>query len=105
LLGTGEHTFDFYYHFAPGVKLYVVPSLDSIQVSLRAGEYRSTLSFHTLVPANADVLEGWVSPRYGRREPASVLRLRVAATPPLLVSMLVMPFQKGGRPCAESAGS
>jgi hypothetical protein len=103
LLGSGEHTFDFYYHFAPGVELQVNPASDFIQVLARAEEYRATLCFHSTVQAEADVLQGWVSPRYGRREPASVLRLRIQASPPLFVSTLVMPFEKGGPPCAEFA--
>ncbi len=103
LLGRGEHTFDFYYHFAPGVKLCVASLLDAIEVRAQASELDAALCFHTTAPASAEVLPGWVSPRYGFREPASVLRFRIKAAAPLLVCTVVMPFQRGGERCAESA--
>ena len=103
--GSGEHTFDFYFHFAPGVTFSVSPSSRFITVLLRSGEYRATMRFHAPVATNAEVLEGWVSPRYGRRELASVVVFRMRTTPPLSTATVVMPFRKGGDPCAASAES
>jgi hypothetical protein len=106
LLGTGEHTFDFYYHFAPGIELRLMSAPGApieVLARTRPGDAGVTLCFHTAAQAEAELLEGWVSPRYGRREPASVLRLSVKTTPPLLVSTVVVPFEKGRARCAGSA--
>jgi uncharacterized heparinase superfamily protein len=101
--GLGEHTFDLYYHFAPGVDLRVINASDRIDVVAHAEEWGATLCFHTGVPTTFEVLRGWVSPRYGRREAANVLRLSIKTIPPLVISTVLVPFQKGRQRCAESA--
>lgn len=103
LLGSGEHTFDFYYHFVPGVELRVMPGHGPVKVLATAGDWGATLYFHSGVPVDAEVLEGWVSPRYGRRETAAVLRFSVRAEAPFIAATVVVPFQKGAERCAESA--
>jgi hypothetical protein len=94
--GLGEHTFDFYYHFAPGVEVRVLSDIGPV-VQASFAEQGVLLTFQTAARAEPEVIEGWVSPRYGRREAASVLRLRITSATPLLVSAAIVPFRKGGR--------
>jgi hypothetical protein len=89
LLGTGVHTFDFFFHFPPGAD---------------SREMLALLSFSTTVPSQAEIIEGWVSPRYGARTPANVLHVRVKNMAPLFATTVIQPFRKGAEPCAESAG-
>jgi hypothetical protein len=109
LRGCGEHVFDFHYHFAPEVEVRVSSSPDLIEVRATVKESGATFYLHTRAhtraQASAEVIDGWVSRRYGHRERASVVRFRVTAVPPLLVWAAVMPFRKGGEPCAESLES
>jgi hypothetical protein len=104
LLGTGMHVFDFLYHFPADVRLHIASQPGApIEVSAEATGGEALLFFCTKASAEADVIAGWVSPRYGKRESASVLRVRVKATPPLLASTVILPFRKGAPSCAESA--
>ncbi|SRR5579871_741178 len=104
LLGSGEHTFDFYFHFAPGVDVHVVPAADElIQVVARSGGVSLTLCFHCAARPTAEILQGWVSPRYGRREPAPVLRFRVKAAAPLWAATVVVPIHTAPAGMANAA--
>jgi hypothetical protein len=94
--GLGEHTFDFYYHFAAGVQVRVISDVEPV-VEASFGDQGALFTFLTAAHAEPEVIEGWVSPRYGRREAASVLRLRITAATPLQVSALIVPFRKGGQ--------
>jgi hypothetical protein len=109
LLGTGVHHFDFFYHFAADLDLRVVSeSALRITVRLNAGNGEALLILCTAAPGRAEVIDGWVSPRYGKKEPSRVLRVQVVATAPLFASTVIGRFartdEKGREPCAESAG-
>jgi hypothetical protein len=109
LSGTGVHTFDFLFHFSPHADVHLTsdsPLRVEARVTTQQGE--ALLVFCTAAPGDAELIEGWVSPRYGKREPAKTLRVRVKTLAPLFASTVIGTFagemgQKGVDRCAESA--
>lgn len=97
--GSGEHAFDFYYHFAPQVRLSyhhrrnpaeLDVSADGRQAGLRM-RFLSSKSFEAhVLRGKTDPIQGWASRRYGHREPAPVLQARLqSATPAGALSILL----------------
>jgi len=88
LKGTGTHRFDFFFHFPPGADLPAMLAL---------------ISFSPIDLSSPEVVEGWISPRYGSKARASVLRVSVQTRAPYVATTVIRPFQKGAGLCAESA--
>ncbi len=109
LLGTGVHTFDFLCHFPPGADVQITSESPlRFEVTVTLDHTEALLILCTTAPGAADVIEGWISPRYGQRKLASVLRVRVTTTAPLFASTSIGAFarkmgQKGVGRCVESA--
>jgi len=95
LEGAGEHRVDLHFQFAP-LEVAVDPSLWARARGRRGAELlvrpfaRAALkaSVHT---GEIDPLRGWVSPVYGRREPAPLLVYSTVTTLPLRVMTLLLP--------------
>ena len=98
--GEGEHSFEAGYQFAPGLRVSAAgtgPDQCDVRVAAR-GEARLELIAFGSGPPKAYLVEGserpaqgWVSRRYGHREPAPVLRVRMRAKAPALFATLLFP--------------
>ncbi len=95
LRGSGEHTYDFYYHFAPGVALSpggngaaegeIAMVARGRQAALRlfacgTGALVSEVICGREFPAGE--IQGWASGRYGEKRPAPVLRASARSAAP-----------------------
>ena len=97
--GSGEHTFDFNYHFAPGVE---VSSLnhDGDELVVRAEEAGLLLGLYAsgpvkkaLVRGQTAPIGGWSSCGYGEKKPSLALRASLAGPAPAAAVTLLAPFQ------------
>jgi hypothetical protein len=97
--GSGEHTFDFNYHFAPGVE---VSSLnhDGDELVVRAEEAGLLLGLYAsgpvkkaLVRGQTAPIGGWASCGYGEKKPSLTLRASLAGPAPAAAITLLAPFQ------------
>ena len=92
LEGTGMHHADVCWHFAPGS---VFPIPGGARFLSRDNGVLTLLS-----SANSDFLQettdGWYSPRYGRKEPAPVLRISSKAHLPLEFVTVLLPDVRSG---------
>jgi len=97
--GSGNHTFDFNYHFAPGVE---VSSLnhdeDEIvaqtkQAGLLLGIYASQPFRKELVRGRTAPIGGWASAGYGEKKPSLTLCASLAGSVPAAAITLLAPFQ------------
>jgi hypothetical protein len=78
--GSGQHTFDFHYHFGDGVDPVLVRpretdlALWAEQAGLFLGIYASQSIASELVAGQSVPIAGWISQGYGNRRPARSLR-------------------------------
>ena len=86
--GSGEHRFDFHYHFGPAVELHGLEQ-DDVGVLLRAQQAGLSLRLIAARPISSDLLRGetapiggWVSRGYGHKEPAATLRATLTGSVP-----------------------
>ena len=103
--GPGCHTIDLYFHFASNVELGDAQfggTRERAELSGRAGDARFLLSLRATHPFTTEVLlgqtdpiQGWVSYRYGSKEPAPVLRARYQGATPVTFLSLVLPARAG----------
>jgi hypothetical protein len=100
LCGKGEHNFDFFYHFAPDVELFVVGDERKGDVECRARIKNTALQLFMYGSASLRAeaicgqvapLQGWASRRYGERHPSPVLRSSILATAPVSMMTFMMP--------------
>jgi hypothetical protein len=100
LRGKGEHNFDFLYHFAPDVELFVFGDERKGDVECRARikdtalqmfMYGSTSVRAEAVCGQVRPIQGWASRRYGERHPSPVLRASMRAYAPVFMMTLMMP--------------
>src|SRR5579872_549350 len=97
--GSGNHIFDFNYHFAPGVE---VSSLEhdedelvarAEQAGLLLGLYASRPVTTELVRGRTAPIGGWASCGYGEKKPSLTLRARLLGPAPAAAITLLAPFQ------------
>ncbi|HKY33171.1 MAG TPA: alginate lyase family protein [Candidatus Polarisedimenticolia bacterium] len=107
LSGPGEHQVAIAFQFAPGVRVKVGDDL-WISASAPGGRGVRLRAFAT-APLRADLEQGnpappagWVSPEFGRRVSAPMLRYRTTARLPLRVACLVQPFAAACAPLRVS---
>lgn len=81
LAGEGEHHFEWYFHFAPEVDFEIVGTEVS---TICADGANINIQFESAYVFSVYREEGWVSWAYGRRVRASVLRVEMTATCPVL---------------------
>jgi hypothetical protein len=94
--GAGTHSLEFFFHFAPGVKL---ESAHGAWLASKSGA-----RFLLVPPAGVSIsiakgdespMQGWVSYDYGHKEPAQVLVARADATLPARFHWLLCPSPAG----------
>jgi hypothetical protein len=117
LRGSGSHTFDFHYHFSPELVLDMldVPDVRSTQgkpFEMIAHAQDSGLLFvfdatsslrAAVVRGQNTPIQGWVSSRYGVKQPASALCANVECSLPLLAATIMAPLQTSGESFAIPA--
>jgi hypothetical protein len=100
LRGKGEHTFDFLYHFASDVELFIVGDERKGDVECRARLIDTGLQMfmYGSAPVRAEAIggqvgpiQGWASRRYGERHPSPVLRASMRASAPATMMAMIMP--------------
>jgi uncharacterized heparinase superfamily protein len=73
LTGMGEHTADWYFHFNHQIEIQAL----SPDTYLARADGRELLLHVDIAPASeAEIRDGWVSPSYGIKVPAKILRFR-----------------------------
>lgn len=101
--GSGEHTFDFHYHFAPDVQISGLEQ-DENGVVVRAEKGKLRLRLVASKPVTAELIRGetapiagWASHGYGEKQPCSTLRATLTGTAPLVaITFLVPPSNDEG---------
>jgi len=96
--GSGEHTFDFYYHFAPDVEVSD-PERDEAGVLIRAEEAGLLLRLVADRPVtSAEIVRGetariggWASRGYGEKKPCSTLRATLTGPTPTAAMTFLVP--------------
>ena len=108
LRGSGSHTLDFLYHFAPGLVLPNVPDARSdpsepIELVAQARDSELLLFLDAASPLRANVVsgrsapaQGWVSSRYGAKQPAPVLCVTAESSLPLLAATVLAAPRRNG---------
>jgi hypothetical protein len=100
LSGTGEHHFDFLYHFAPEVELFVFGDERKGDVECRASVedtalqmmmYGSSSVRAEAICGQVGPVQGWASHRYGERHPSPVLRASMRGTAPASMMTFLVP--------------
>ncbi len=118
--GRGEHTFEVFYHLAPGVSWSACDGGSAARFDLRledqdarpaagagaggAGDQSGLLlSFHASTAFEVECNRardghpaGWVSRRYGAREPGTVVSVRLRAAAPASVVAVLAPYELAG---------
>jgi hypothetical protein len=98
--GEGEHSFEAGYQFAPGLGVSGAGTGTDqydVRVTVRGDPRLELIAFGSrrlkasLVEGRETPAQGWVSRRYGHREPAPLLRVRMRAKAPALFATLLFP--------------
>jgi hypothetical protein len=114
LRGTGEHEFDFLYHFASDVQLTVLSDERRGEIDCRAQIDTAALHLclYTSHPVRASVvcgrrapIQGWASRAYGERRASPVLKARIHGTAPLVMMSFVIPGGEPAHSCRFKANS
>ena len=95
--GSGEHTFDFHYHFAPDVEISKLEH-DEAGVLVRAERAGLQLGLIAdrpfaaagLIHGEVAPIGGWVSRGYGEKRPGHTLRATLAGAPPAAAMAFVV---------------
>jgi len=106
LFGSGVHTFEFFFHFAPGVKLE--RSDDAWLASKSGREFllapTAQIEFR-VATAEESPIQGWYSEDYGHREPTPVLVGTTRTPPPVRFHWLLGPVAGALLRIREFAGN
>jgi hypothetical protein len=101
--GTGNHQFDFYYHFSPELALAMhVAGGRQCEIVLSAAGETAGLLLH-IFPSealSAAIFSGWISRRYGHRQPAPVLQAGGFCPAALKVVTVLFPIHQPASPWA-----
>ena len=97
--GSGEHTFDFNYHFAPGVDVSSL-KYDKDELIARAEQAGLLLGLYASRPVSTELIRGqtapiggWASHGYGEKRPSLTLRASLAGPAPAAAITFLAPFQ------------
>jgi hypothetical protein len=94
--GSGEHTFDFHYHFAPDLEVSGLEQ-DETGVLVRAEEAGLLLRLVAAQPlTSAELIGGWASRAYGEKKPCATLRATLTGPAPAAAMTFILPH--GARP-------
>jgi hypothetical protein len=100
LRGKGEHNFDFLYHFAPDVELFVFGDerKGDVECSARLHDTGLQMFMYGSASLRAEAIcgqvgpiQGWASRRYGERHPSPVLRASMHCCAPAAMMTMIMP--------------
>jgi hypothetical protein len=98
--GSGKHTFDFNYHFAPGIEVSSLKH-DEDELIARAEHAGLLLGLYASQPLRTELIRGqtapiggWASGGYGEKKPSLTLRARLAGPVPAAAITLLAPFQE-----------
>ena len=97
LMGTQVHDLDWHFHLGVGVRLELggKPILESLLKGLMMhGHQHDQIIFRLCDPMNgmtAELIDDWISPRYGVKIPTSTIHLRVRMNLPLRVQFEINP--------------
>ncbi len=90
--GSGEHTFDFHYHFAPGVDVAVPNRTESgIAAQVDGGSLRLSLCGTGVSACGSEVIAGWASSKYGSKQACSILRASIQGSAPVAAMTFLAP--------------
>jgi hypothetical protein len=100
---TGEHMFDFYFHFPSNATLSVQQENDSVlRVNARADSARLQLLMCTsaalkgkMIEGQMNPIQGWVSSMYGERSRAPTLCIGLQTPAPASGMFLMLPSHSG----------
>jgi hypothetical protein len=106
--GSGEHKFDFRYHFAPDVEVSSVEQ-DGDSILIRVDQAGLVLQMFADRPVLSAALTrgetappgGWTSDGYGHRQPCSVLRATLAGSPPAAAITYLITATTCPEPCPD----
>jgi hypothetical protein len=88
--GSGEHTFDFHYHFAPDVEVSGLEQ-DEAGVLVRAEKAGLLLRLVAAQPlTSAELIGGWASRAYGEKKPCATLRATLAGPVPAAAMTFIL---------------
>jgi hypothetical protein len=90
--GTGEHLAELYFHFGAGIDVKI-NSDSTVETQIEDG---ANLIILPLLQSNCnyDIYDGWVSPSYGIKKRAKVLKLSIKNETPFTVALMLCPFEK-----------
>jgi heparinase II/III-like protein len=100
LNGSGDHRFDFLYHFAPGAELFVLDDerRGEVDCRVRCGSAALQLYMYGSAPVRteavcgeSDPVQGWASSLYGQRVPSPVLTATVRGVAPVYAMTFLTP--------------
>ncbi len=97
--GSGKHTFDFNYHFGPGVEVSSLQQDEDVlvarteQAGLLLGLYASQRVRTEVVRGQTAPIGGWASCGYGEKKPSLTLRARLTGSAPAAAITFLAPFQ------------
>ena len=96
IIGRREHCVEWFFHFAAGIPIEIVE--DGVVMTSCAEGGNLTFKIRD-VPEDAELelLDGWVSRRYGVKERNRVLRISMKRSLPLTMSFIFAPGRSGGR--------
>ncbi len=105
--GSGEHTFDFHYHFPPEVEVSGLDR-DEAGVALRVDQGNLRLNLVASQPlASAELIRGetapiggWTSRGYGEKRPSSTLRATLTGPAPA-ATMTFLVLEQVGQPATD----
>jgi hypothetical protein len=97
--GSGNHTVDFNYHFAPGVEVSSLKNDEDVLVTcaepagLLLGLYASRPLRTELIHGQTAPIGGWASHGYGVKKPCATVRASLAGPTPAAAITLLAPLQ------------
>ena len=89
--GSGEHRFDFHYHFAPGVE---VSGMERDETGVVVGAEEAGLLLHLVAArpvTSAELIGGWASRAYGEKKPCTTLRATLTGPAPTAAMTFILP--------------
>jgi len=92
--GSGEHTFDFYYHLAPDLAVSSLQQ-DEAELVVSAEPPGLLLGLYASWPLKTEILCGWVSCGYGDKKPGSTVRATLTGPAPAAAMTLLAPPATG----------
>ncbi len=96
IIGQSEHFVEWFFHFAAEIPVEIMEG-GVVMTSFAEG---SNLTFGIRdLPGDAELelLDGWVSRRYGMKEPNKVLKISMKKSLPLTMNFILAPERSGGR--------